>query len=349
MPETMLAGRFDLRTGRFAVEETPVPEPGPGQVRIKVKAAGICLSDVHLMDGSLRPAYATADKVTVGHETAGVIDALGPDVPGDWAAGQRVLLQAGERCGGCAACLRHEPCLAVRTRGFDYDGGWAEYALATHHTLVAIPDDLPFEQAAVIPDAVSTPWAAVTATGRVRPAHPVGVWGVGGLGAHAVQLLRLAGAAPVIALDPLPAARERALEFGADLALDPAAPDARERILAATGGLGLDLALDMAGVAAVRDQAVRCLGRGGRLVLVGLGPGPLTLADSIAFSYREQRVLGHYGSEPSHVEELVSLARLHRLDLSRSISATLPLAEAAAGVERLRKKEGDPIRIVLIP
>ncbi|MEU7136504.1 zinc-binding dehydrogenase [Streptomyces sp. NPDC046261] len=349
MPDTMLAGRFDLRTGRFAVEETPVPEPGPGQVRVKVEAAGICLSDVHLIDGSLRPAYATADKVTVGHETAGVIDALGPDVPGAWAPGQRVLLQAGERCGGCASCRRHEPCLAVRTRGFDYDGGWAEYALATHHTLVAIPDDLPFEQAAVIPDAVSTPWAALTTTGQVRPARPAGVWGVGGLGTHAVQLLRLAGAAPVIAVDPLPAARHRALEFGADLALDPAAPDLRERIQAATGGLGLDLALDMAGVPAVRDQAVRCLGQGGRLVLVGLGPGPLTLGDSIPFSYREQRVLGHYGSAPSHVDELVSLARLHRLDLTRSISATLPLAETAAGVERLRKKEGDPIRLVLVP
>ncbi|GHC42023.1 zinc-binding dehydrogenase [Streptomyces cinnamoneus] len=349
MPDTMLAGRFDLRSGRFAVEETPVPEPGPGQVRIKVRAAGICLSDVHLVDGSLRPAYATADKITVGHETAGVIDVLGPDVPGPWAAGQRVLLQAGERCGACAPCRRYEPCPTVRTRGFDYDGGWAEYALATHHTLVALPDDLPFEQAAVIPDAVSTPWAAITATGRARPARPAGVWGVGGLGAHAVQLLRLVGAAPVIAVDPLPAARERALEFGADLALDPAAPDLRERILAATGGLGLDLALDLAGVPAVRDQAVRCLGHGGRLVLVGLSPTPLTVSESIAFSYREQSVLGHYGSAPFHVDELVALARLHRLDLGRSISDTLPLAEAAAGVERLQKKEGAPVRLVLIP
>ncbi|MEU4211113.1 zinc-binding dehydrogenase [Streptomyces sp. NPDC026206] len=349
MTDTMLAGRLDLLSGRFAVEEVPVPEPGPGQVRIKVAAAGICLSDVHLIDGGLKPAYPAADQVTLGHETAGVIDTLGPDVPGAWAEGQRVLLQAGERCGRCAACLRFEPCPAVRTRGVDYDGGWAQYALATHHTLVAIPDDLPFEQAAVIPDAVSTPWAAITATGQVRPARPAGVWGVGGLGAHAVQLLRLAGAAPVIAVDPLEAARERALEFGADLALDATAPDLRKRILAATGGRGLDLALDLAGVPAVRDQAVRCLSRGGRLVLVGLHPGPLALTDSIALSYREQRILGHYGSAPSHVDELVALARLHRLDLGRSISGTLPLADAAAGVERLRKKEGDPIRLVLIP
>lgn len=349
MTDTMLAGRLDLRGGGFAVEEIPVPAPGPGQVRIKVEAAGICLSDVHLIDGSLKPVRPAADKITLGHETAGVIDALGPDVPGPWAVGQRVLLQAGERCGTCPACVRFEPCRNVLTRGVDYDGGWAEYALATHHTLVAIPDDLPFAQAAVIPDAVSTPWAAVTATGQVRPGRPAGVWGVGGLGAHAVQLLRLAGAAPVIAVDPLPAARERALEFGADLALDAAAPDVRDRIRAATDGLGLDLALDMAGVPAVREQAVRCLAHTGRLVLVGLGPAPLTVTDSIGFSYREQRILGHYGSQPGHVAELVALARLHRLDLSRSISGTLPLAEAAAGVERLAKKDGNPIRLILTP
>ncbi|MEV4441614.1 zinc-binding dehydrogenase [Streptomyces sp. NPDC049577] len=349
MPDTMLAGRLDLRTGGFAVEETPIPEPGPGQVRIRVRAAGICLSDVHLVDGSLKPLYATGEKVTLGHETAGIIDALGPGVPGTWAEGQRVLLQAGERCGTCAACLRFAPCPVLRTRGVDYDGGWAEYALATAHTLVALPDDLPFEQAAVIPDAVSTPWAAITTTGAARPARPAGVWGVGGLGAHAVQLLRLTGAAPVIAVDPLEAARRRALDLGADLALDPHAPDFRDRLREATGGRGLDLALDLAGVPAVREQAARCLAPGGRLVLVGLHPGPLTVPDSIAFSYREQSVLGHYGSTPAHVEELVALARLHRLDLGRSISDTLPLTEAAAGIDRLRKKDGAPVRLILTP
>ncbi|MCC3778220.1 zinc-binding dehydrogenase [Streptomyces sp. UNOB3_S3] len=350
MSDTMLAGRLDLRSGRFAVEEIPVPEPGPGQVRIKVEAAGICLSDVHLIDGSLKPVFATADKVTLGHETAGVIDSFGPGVPEEWTVGRRVVLQAGERCGSCASCVRFtEPCLQLRTRGVDYDGGWAEYALAAHHTLVALPDDLPFDQAAIIPDAVSTPWAAITRTGQVRPARPAGVWGAGGLGAHAVQLLRLAGAAPIIAIDPLPAARQRALDFGADLAVDAMDPEAHRKILAATGGHGLDLALDMAGVPAVREQAARCLALDGRLVLVGLHPAPLTISDSIGFSFKQQRILGHYGSQPGHVSELVELARLHRLDLGRSISGTLPLAEAAAGVERLQKKEGDPIRLILVP
>ena len=347
---TMIAGRLNVRTGSFAVADVPIPEPGPGQVRIRVEAAGVCQSDVHLIDGSLRPQFLVGDAVTLGHEVAGVIDRAGPDVPGGWSAGDRVALQAGERCGTCANCVRFaQPCLRPRTRGVDYDGGWAEYALAAHHTLVPIPDDLPFTQAAIIPDAVSTPWAAITATGQARPARPVGVWGVGGLGAHAVQLLRMIGAAPIVAVDPAPAARDRAGEFGADTVIDPGDPAFGDRVRDVTGGHGLDLALDFAGVPAVREQAVACLAPRGRLVLVGLAPGALTVPDSVRFSFLGQGVLGHYGSLPAHVEELVTLARLGRLDLRRSISGTLPFADAPTAVERLAHKVGDPIRLVLTP
>jgi threonine dehydrogenase-like Zn-dependent dehydrogenase len=347
---TMLAGRLNPGTGTFGMREVPTPEPGPGQVRIRVRAAGVCLSDVHLIDGSLRPAFLDGQEVTLGHEVAGEIDVLGPDVPVNWKPGDRVVLEAGERCGQCARCVRFRgPCLATRTRGVDYDGGWAEYALATHHTLVAIPDTLPFEQAAIVPDAVSTPWGAVAGTGRAMPGRPAGVWGIGGLGAHAVQLLRLVGAAPIIAVDPLEAARDRALEFGADFAFDPADPHFGEQIAAVTGGAGLDVAYDMAGVGAVREQAVRCLGRGGRLVLVGLTPEPLTLPNSIAVSVRGTQILGHYGSTAGDVERLIDLIRFGRLDLSRSISGTLPLADAPAAVAALTAKQGNPIRLILTP
>jgi threonine dehydrogenase-like Zn-dependent dehydrogenase len=175
------------------------------------------------------------------------------------------------------------------------------------------------------------------------------VWGIGGLGAHAVQLLRLVGAAPILAVDPLPAARERALDFGADLALDPADPALRQRVLEATGGTGLAAAFDFAGVAAVREQAVRCLGRNGRLVLVGLTDQPLVVDDGTVFSYLQQKILGHYGSVPEHVEQLVALTRFGRLDISRSVSDIVPLADAAEAVDRLHRKEGNPIRLILKP
>jgi len=336
MPDSMLAGRLNVRTREFAVKEVPKPTPGPGEVLIRVRAAGICLSDVHLIEGQLSPLFLAGDEVTLGHEVAGTIAELGPGVTG-WAEGQRVLLQAGEEKDGW-----------VHTRGVDYDGGWAEFALATVATLVRVPDDLPLEQACIVPDAVSTPWASIVSTAGVRAGQPVGVWGIGGLGAHAVQLLRLAGAAPIVAVDPVADARKRALDFGADLALDPS-EDIATRVRELTGGAGLAFAFDFAGVAPVREQAVRTLERGGALVLVGLTDQPLTIRNGTQFSYFGQRILGHYGSEPGHVTELVSLIRHHRLDLGRSISGTLPLADAAEGVARLERKEGNPIRLVLQP
>lgn len=348
MANTMLAGRLDLATRHFRVEEIPIPEPAPDEVRIVVAAAGVCLSDVHLIDGTL-PAVGATGTVTLGHEVAGTVEAIGREVPSGIQVGQRVTLQAGQACGRCANCVRRRtPCVQGRTRGVHYDGGWAQYAVARHDTLVPVPDDLPLDQAAVIPDAISTPYAAIVTSAQVRPAQAVGVWGVGGLGAHGVQLLRLVGAAPIVAIDPSPGARARALEFGADLALD-VADDVAAHVAAATGGRGLDVAFDFAGVAAAREQALPCLGLDGSLVLVGLTAAPVSVTNSPAFSVRRTRLVGHYGSSPHHVEELVSLAAHGRIDFSRSISGHVSLAHAEQAVRQLADKVGDPIRLVLVP
>lgn len=348
MTDTMLAGRLHLEDLTFAVDEVPIPEPGPDEVRVAVRAAGVCLSDVHLIDGTLR--LAPNGVITLGHEVAGVVEKLGSAVPSSITVGQRVTLQAGQSCGSCANCqLRKAPCLAPLTRGVHYDGGWAQYTIARIDTLVPIPDDLPFDQAAIIPDAVSTPYASIVTTANVRPAQSAGVWGVGGLGSHGVQLLRLVGAAPIIAVDPLPAARERGLAFGADLALDPAATDFLDRVRAATNGLGLDHAFDFVGAQVVREQADAALAPGGGLVLTGITPEPITITRSAPFSVAKHRLLGHYGYAPDDVATLVSLAGYGRLDLSRSISDHLPLAEAAEAVRRLAEKVDNPIRLILVP
>lgn len=198
---TMLAGRLHLDIRTFAVEEVAIPVPGPGEVLVEVRGAGVCLSDVHLIDGSLTPHFPVDEvvrsrAVTLGHEVAGVVHTLGPDLMGDWAPGMRVALQAGQACGQCDDCMRRSSCRMPLTRGVDYDGGWAEFAIAREDTLAPIPDHMPFDEAAIIPDAVSTPYAAIVETGAVRPAQAVGIWGAGGLGAHGIRLARLAGATP---------------------------------------------------------------------------------------------------------------------------------------------------------
>ncbi|WP_030185254.1 zinc-binding dehydrogenase [Streptomyces violaceorubidus] len=334
----MLAARLHVPSRTLRLEEVPRPQPGPGEVLVKVEAAGVCLSDVHLIDGTLSPLLLRGDTVTLGHEVSGTVAETGAGVTA-WSPGQRVVLHAGETRDG-----------VTYTRGVDYDGGWAEYALSAADAMTPLPDTIPFEQGAIIPDAVSTPWGAITESGAVRPAEAVGVWGIGGLGVHAVQLLRAIGACPVVAVDPSPVARERALAAGADLALDSADPELRGTVRAATGGLGLAAAFDFAGVPPVREQAVSVLAPKGRLVLVGLTDKPLTVTDGTRFSYLQQRILGHYGSDmPVALPQLLRLIQGGRLDFSGSASGVLPLAEAAAAVARLEKKEGDPIRLVLRP
>lgn len=334
----MLAGRLTVSTREFAVREVPVPVPGAGEVRVAVGAAGVCLSDVHLIEGILVPQYLEGDEVTLGHEVAGTVELLGEGVTGV-AVGDRVIVQAGKDL----------PNGRVLTMGVDYDGGWAEYVVAAASAVIPIPDDVPFEQAAIIPDAVSTPWAAISWTGEVKAAESVGVWGVGGLGAHGVQLLRMIGANPIIAIDPLEEARDRALHFGADLALDPTDPEFSKHIRAATGGAGLNVAFDFAGVDAVRKQAINSLGLAGRLVIVGMSGTPITIENSTNFAYLRKQIRGHYGSEPAHVVELVELARAGRIEFSRSVSGIIPLAEATRAIAQLEHKEGNPIRLVLVP
>ena len=162
---TMKAVRLHVPSRQLRLEEIVKPVAGAGEVLVKVEAAGVCLSDVHLISGVLgAPPYLEGDTVTLGHEVSGSIAHIGPGVTG-WAVGDRVTLLAGEERDG-----------RLYTEGVDYDGGWAEYVLARTQALVRLPDSISFEQGAIIPDAVSTPWSAIVDTAQVRPGQTVAVW-----------------------------------------------------------------------------------------------------------------------------------------------------------------------------
>ena len=326
----MRAGRICVSTRAFEVVDVATPDAGAGQVRIKVGAAGVCLSDAHFLEGILSPGYLEGDHVTLGHEVAGTIDQVGSGVTTS-TVGDRVVVIAGERNSN----------QQITTMGFDYDGGWAEYVVTKAELVAKIPDSLPFEQAAIIPDAVSTPWAAITSTGHVAAGEKVAVFGVGGLGIHAVQLLKILGAS-VIAIDPREDARSNALARGADFAFAPDDVELKKH-------RGLNAVFDFAGVSPVRKQALSMLGEQGRLVIVGIANEPIVIPNDMAFTYMRTQIMGHYGSEAHHVTELIELAASGRLDLSHSISEVLPLESAGEALNKLANKVGNPIRIVLKP
>jgi len=327
----MRAGRITISTRQFEVVDVPMPVAAAGQVRIKVAAAGVCLSDVHLLEGILSPGFLSGDHVTLGHEVAGVVDQVGSGVNTS-VIGDRVVLIAGER----------NPAQQITTMGFDYDGGWAEYVVIKAELVVTIPDWFPFEQAAIIPDAVSTPWAAITSTGKVQAGEKVAVFGIGGLGIHAVQLLKMIGCGTVIAIDPRENARANALARGADFTFAPEDPAIKNH-------RGLHVAFDFAGVSSVRKQALSLLGEQGRLVIIGIANEPIVIPSDMAFTYMRTQIMGHYGSDAHHVRELIEFVRQGRLDLSQSVTEVLPLEKAAQALNTLALKIDNPIRIVLKP
>jgi threonine dehydrogenase-like Zn-dependent dehydrogenase len=244
---------------------------------------------------------------------------------------------------------RFEDCVRFEIMGFSFDGAWAEYVVVPSFALTRRPPGMDINQAAICADAVSTPYAGIVRRADLRPGETVGLWGIGGLGVHAVQVARLAGAGLVVAVDPIETARERAITAGADVALDPTSVDIPAEIKRLTTDRGLDLAVDLVGANAVLAQAAECLGRHGRVLMVGLSLDPIQLGIGVFFGLLSQSLLGHLGYTKQDLDDVVALAASGRLDLSRSVSQVIRLEDIAAGVDTLRRKEGNPVRIVVVP
>ncbi|HEX9774458.1 MAG TPA: zinc-binding dehydrogenase [Actinomycetota bacterium] len=344
----MRAVRFPGVGQALRVEDVPTPEPGPGEALVEVAACGVCASDLHMFDGSL-PVRGSFP-VTPGHEASGVIAELGEGVRG-WSAGDRVAIYAGKACGVCARCLAGESverCLLPLTLGIDFDGAWADYVVVPASGLVRVPENVPLDVAAILCDAVGTPFNAVLDAGGLRAGERVAVFGVGGLGTHGVMLARMGGASFVAAVDPRPSARERAEALGADLVVDPTEGKASAAIRAATGGQGVDLAIDFVGANEVLKQAVASLAIDGRAMVVGVSGERIQLGPSVTFAVFRNTLRGVFGYQRHHLETLVSLVSSGRLDVAGSITHRFPIEDASAGVSMLSDKDNDPVRVVLV-
>jgi D-arabinose 1-dehydrogenase-like Zn-dependent alcohol dehydrogenase len=345
--ETMRAERFYADSKIIAVEAVPIPEPGPGEVLVRVAFCGICHSDLSLINGTF-PAQVPV--VTQGHEAAGTIAKLGPDVTG-WAEGDRVVVAAGRPCLECVNCRRGDisNCLRIQLMAFAYDGAWAEFTVAQAIGLTRVPDNVPLEQAAILADAVSTPFGAVVRTGKVSIGESVGVWGVGGIGTHIVQLSRLVGAAPIIAVDIKPAVLDRAIELGADYAFDARDDGLHDKIAEITDGRKLDVAFDAVGLRSTFQQALDNITVGGRLVGVGMSADAPTVGPTSMFNLSQKQILGHLGYQNVDIATLATLVARGRLDLSRSISEIVSLDDIRVGIDKLEHQDGNPIRILVKP
>ena len=345
--KTMKAARFYQVGHPLLLEEVPQPQPGPEEVLIRVRACGICGSDIHIVYEGVTPT--AFQPIILGHEFSGEIAEVGEGGEG-WSAGDRVAVNCIVSCGTCPNCLsgNDQICLQRRLLGIHLNGGLAEYVVVPVRNLARLPDQVPFDQGAVLTDAVATPYHALTRRGKLSPGESVAVLGCGGLGLHAVQLAKLLGAGLVIALDVSEVALERARERGADVVCRPDREDPLEVIKQATGGRGVDLSLECIGLQKTIALAVQVLRTGGRAVIVGLGSENILTLPPTEFVRREISLLGSYAFTTREIEELVELVTAGRLDLSASISKRIPLEDINLGLEALHRKIDDPVRIVVM-
>lgn len=344
----MKAARFYKAGEPLRVEDVMPPEPGPKEVLVKIQAAGICGTDLHIaVEGTIPTAYTP---ITLGHEGAGMIAALGEGVTG-WQVGDRVCFLPHAPCGECWYCTRERETLCPRTQifGLHRDGTFAEAVVVPARCLAALPEATPFDISAILTDAVSTAYHAVVVRGGVHPGETVVVIGCGGVGHHAVLFAHRAGAGRVIAVDVAEGMLRRAQEAGADATVNVREEDVAKRVKSLTDGLGVDMAVECVGRAETVTVALKCLRRGGRVVVVGVGPERVTLPPLQAFVGMDLALLGSMGFDRADLEAVIGMVSRGEVDLSGSVSEILPLAEINQAMRRAAERGGDTVRVVIVP
>jgi len=343
----MEAARFYKVKEPLKIDLIPIPELEGGDVLVNIKACGICGSDIHIVYEGVTPTGYIP--ITLGHEPAGVISAIGPGVE-DWKIGDRVTINPFLTCGKCINCLSGDSqiCLSRRVIGIHTEGGLAEFLKIPTENLIHLPENIPFDQGGIAVDAVATPYHAITKRGGLRVGEKVAILGCGGLGIHGVQIAKVCGASLVIAIDVNDSSLEKAKRVGADETINPKNEILLHKIKKLTEGIGVDLAVEFVGLRETIEQAIKCVRIGGRVVVVGLGSEEVTLPPPTTFVRAELSLLGSYGSTTSEIQTVVRLIESGKLNLSESITERFPLEEVNKGLDHLHKKIGNPIRIVIM-
>ena len=293
---------------------------------MQVKASCICRSDLSLYYGNAVVGGDAAGKCITGHEPAGIIAATGAGVK-QFKAGDRVAVYLGIGCGVCSACRMGNffLCADWRCLGFTADGGNAEYLVVPERNCLRIPDSISYVAAAISTDAFGTLYSACRKL-QIGGASALGVWGLGPMGSSGVLAAKALGAR-VVALDPIEERRRFAADLGADLTLDPTAADARDKLAAFAGSLGLDAAIDCSGQPAAQNMALDSVRRLGRVAFVGESR-ETTIRPSDQLIRKELTLIGSWYFNIAEYEEIVSVLTGKGIDLERLATHRFTIDEA---------------------
>jgi S-(hydroxymethyl)mycothiol dehydrogenase len=342
------------------IDTIVVPDPGPGEALVKVQACGVCHTDLHYREGGINDEF----PFLLGHEAAGVVEAVGPDVTGV-APGDFVILNWRAVCGQCRACLRGRPWYCFATHNASQKmtlaggtalspalgiGAFAEKTLVAAGQCTKVDERARPEAAGLLGCGVMAGLGAAMFTGEVGRGDTVAVFGCGGVGCAAIAGARLAGAAKVIAVDVDARKLDLARDFGATDVVDASAGDPVEAIRSLTGGFGADVCIEAVGNTKVMEQAFYARDLAGTLVQVGV-PTPEMRIDlpMIEFFGRGGRLKPSWYGDclPSRdFPMLIDLYLQGRLDLDRFVSETIGLEGVEDAFARMQR--GEVLRSVVV-
>lgn len=350
----------------LSVEEIELDPPGPGEVLVRIRAAGLCHSDLSVINGS-RP---RPMPMALGHEAAGEVVETGAGVD-DLVPGDHVVMVFMPSCGHCLPCAEGRPALcepgaAANGKGTLLSGGirlhddsqllhhhlgcsaFADHAVVSRRSLVKVDRDLPFREAALFGCAVLTGVGAVVNTARVQAGETVAIVGLGGIGLAAVLGALASGASQIVAIDLSDEKLALARSMGATATVNAGDAGAVDQVRAITGG-GADFVFEFAGVGSALESACRMARRGGTTVTAGLPPPDVDLALNIVSLVAEERTLkGSYIGTCVPVRDIaryVALYRAGRLPVDRLLSGTIGLNQINEGFDRL--DQGSVVRLVV--
>lgn len=343
----MKAVRLVAPNEPLELQEIPIPEIGNKDVLIKIKAAGICHSDVHYRAGISAPGFLP---ITMGHEVAGQVEKIGKSVT-NVKVGDRVCLHYLVTCGECQYCVsgNEQFCRSAKMLGHHIDGGYAEYIAVPAKNAIQLPDVISYEQGATLMCASATSFHALM-KGRIKPGDKVAVFGVGGLGLSAVQLAKAFGATSVFAIDIHQEKLDLAKKYGA-IPIHAKTVNPVEKIKELTNNLCADVVLELVGLPLTQRQAIEVAGIMARVVFVGLSKQKIEIN-----SYRD--LLGNevelIGSNDHHLSELpllLDFAKNKSLDTSAVVTNSIPLDAQQINhvLDELEKFSGNTIRTVIVP
>ncbi len=346
MSTTMQAVVKALAAPGIELREVPVPSPGPGEVLVRVQAASVCGTDLHIYNWDPWAQGRIHPPLIPGHEFAGVVAGVGRGVT-TVKDGDKVSAEMHVACGKCLQCRTGQAhiCQHVRILGVDADGAFASYAIIPETNIWKLSPSIPHDYASLLDplgNAVHTVLAGEIA------AKTVIVTGCGAIGLFSIAVAKACGAAKVFAIEVNAHRRGVAAAMGADMALDPATDNMEEQILALTGGTGVDVLLEMSGHPAAMRQGFALLRTGGRASLLGIPSRPVEMDFARDIIFKGATVQGINGRKMFETWfQMEALLATGKLDLEPAITHRLKLAEFAQAMQLLQS--GEAIKVILKP